>query len=109
MFKFKLIVPLLLSFATALALAAVDVNRADRAALESVRGIGPALSGKLIAARQQAEFKNWQDLIDRVGGVGPGSAARLSAAGLTVNGEPYGSAAATRASKTPVIDKSAKR
>lgn len=85
----KLILATVLSLASALALAAVDVNRADQAALETVRGVGPALSGKLLAARKQAEFKSWQDLIDRVAGVGPGSAARLSAAGLTVNGEAY--------------------
>ncbi|HSV68524.1 MAG TPA: helix-hairpin-helix domain-containing protein [Methylibium sp.] len=83
----------ILSFAAAAAMAAVDVNKADQAALESVRGVGPGLSGKLMEARKQTAFKNWQDLIDRVGGVGPGSAARLSAAGLTVNGEAYTAAA----------------
>lgn len=78
-----------LSFAAA---AAVDVNQASRAELESVKGIGPALSGKILAARDEARFKDWADLVDRVSGLGPGSAARLSSNGLTVAGAPYAAA-----------------
>lgn len=74
--------------------AAVEVNRADQASLESVKGIGPALSGKLLAERQKAPFRDWGDLIGRVGGVGPGSAQRLSDAGLTVEGKPFAAPAA---------------
>ncbi|MBL0719491.1 helix-hairpin-helix domain-containing protein [Piscinibacter sp. Jin2] len=80
---------LLLGCAAGAAWSAVDVNRADQASLESVKGIGPALSGKLLAERQKAPFRDWSDLIGRVGGVGPGSAQRLSDAGLTVEGKPY--------------------
>lgn len=83
-----------LSFAAA---AAVDVNQATRADLESVKGIGPALSGKILAARDEARFKDWSDLVDRVGGLGPGNAAKLSANGLTVAGAAYGGAAAPAA------------
>lgn len=79
------------------AFAAVDVNKADQAALESVKGIGPSLSGKLLDERKKGAFKDWPDLIDRVGGVGPGNAARFSTAGLTVNGAAY--AAAPKAEK----------
>lgn len=80
------------------AAAAVDVNRASVAELESVKGIGPALSAKISAARQQAPFKDWADLVERVGGLGPASAVRLSQAGLTVAGAAYagGAAAAPR-------------
>lgn len=80
-----------LSFAAA---AAVDVNQASRAELESVKGIGPALSGKILAARDESRFKDWADLVDRVSGLGPGTANRLSAQGLTVGGSAYASAVA---------------
>ena len=36
----------------------------------------------------QSAFKDWPDLVDRVGGVGAGNAARFSQAGLTVAGKP---------------------
>lgn len=75
-----------------LAMANVDVNKADQAALESVKGIGPALSGKILAERKTAAFKDWPDFMDRVVGVGPKSAARLSEAGLTINGTAFGNA-----------------
>ena len=69
--------------------AAADVNQASAAELEAVKGIGPALSGKILAARQQGSFKSWQDLVERVSGMGPGNAARLSQNGLTVAGAAY--------------------
>ena len=68
---------------------AADVNLAGAAELEAVKGIGPALSGKILAARQQGAFKTWADLVERVSGLGPGNAARLSQNGLTVAGAPY--------------------
>jgi competence protein ComEA len=71
------------------AFAAVNVNQASQAELETVKGIGPSLSGKILKARQTAEFKSWGDLVERVGGIGPGNAARFSKAGLTVSGAPY--------------------
>ena len=87
--------------------AGADANRATQAELESVKGIGPGLSGKILKARQAAEFKNWGDLVDRVGGIGPGNAARFSQAGLTVSGAAYdGQAMPTgQGSKTGSADK----
>jgi competence protein ComEA len=76
------------------AFAAVDVNQASQAELESVKGIGPALSTKILDARKASSFKDWGDFVDRVGGVGPGNAARFSQAGLTVGGQAYGGAPA---------------
>jgi competence protein ComEA len=69
--------------------AAVDANQANQAELETIKGIGPGLSGKILDARKTAPFKDWNDLVDRVGGVGPGNAARFSQAGLTVNNVAY--------------------
>jgi competence protein ComEA len=90
----KLIATVLAVFALN-AFAAVDANQATRADLESVKGIGPGLSGKILKARESGGFKNWGDLVERVGGIGPGNATRLSQAGLTVGGNVYdGSATA---------------
>lgn len=88
------------------AFAAVDANQATRADLETVKGIGPGLSGKIIEARKAGQFKDWNDLVERVGGVGPGNAARLSQAGLTVGGSAYnGAAAAPKAEKKARVAK----
>ena len=78
--------------------AAVDVNKAGAAELDSIKGIGPAMSGKILAERKKGEFKDWTDLVDRVSGVGAGNAAKFSKEGLTVNGTPY-TAAAGKAEK----------
>ena len=64
-------------------------NAADAVALDAVKGIGPATSAAIIQARKAGPFKSWADLVTRVRGVGEANAARLSAAGLTVNGQPY--------------------
>lgn len=66
--------------------AAVDVNRASQAELETVKGIGPGLSGKILAAREKGAFKDWADLQERVSGIGSRNAAKFSGAGLTVAG-----------------------
>jgi len=97
---------------------ATDVNRATQAELETVKGIGPGLSGKILKAREAGSFKNWGDLVERVGGVGPGNAARFSQAGLTVGGAAFDPAAlpakpakepkATKAPKAEGAEKPAK-
>lgn len=70
------------------ALAQVDVNQADQGTLGSVKGVGPAMSKRILDARKQGgAFKSWDDLQERVTGIGPKSAARLSAGGLTVGGK----------------------
>jgi competence protein ComEA len=73
---------------------ATEVNTASQAELERVRGIGPALSQRLLDERAKAPFSDWADLQRRAGGVKSAAAARLSAAGLTVNGSAYAAAAA---------------
>ena len=79
------------------AFAAVDANQASRADLETVKGIGPGLSGKIVEARKAGSFKDWSDMVERVSGVGPGNAAKLSQGGLTVAGATYDGAAAAPA------------
>ncbi len=74
--------------------AAVDANQASAAELDSIKGIGPGLSGKIMDERKKAPFKDWNDLIVRVNGVGATSAAKYSDQGLTVNGSVYSGAAA---------------
>ena len=91
---------LLTAFALS-AFAAVDVNQASQAELQTIKGIGPSLSGKIVQARKSANFKTWDDLVERVSGVGPGNAARLSQAGLTLSGATYdGKAAAAKPAKS---------
>jgi len=79
--------------------AAVDVNKATAAELDGIKGIGPAISGKIIDERKKGNFKDWNDFITRVQGVGEGNAAKFSAEGLTVNGAGFSGAAATPAKK----------
>lgn len=69
--------------------AGVELNSATVAELDSVKGIGPALSRRVLEERQKAPFADWADFMARVRGVGARAAARWSAADLTVNGEPY--------------------
>lgn len=89
------------------AFAATDVNKADQAQLESVKGIGPSMSNRLLEARKTAPFKDWNDLIDRVQGIGPAKAGKLSAEGLTVNGAVYAAGAAPAEKAKPAADKKA--
>jgi competence protein ComEA len=84
---------------TVAAHAAVDINKASQAELEAVKGIGPSMSERILVERQKAEFKDWNDVIVRVKGVGEGNAAKFSAAGLTVGGSVYATSAAAPADK----------
>lgn len=66
--------------------AAVDINKATAADLDSIKGVGPSLSGKILNERKKGNFKDWNDFVERVKGVGEGNAAKFSAEGMTVNG-----------------------
>jgi competence protein ComEA len=79
--------------------AAVDVNKAGAADLDSIKGIGPAMSTKILDERKKGNFKDWNDFISRVKGVGEGNAAKFSAEGLTVGGAAFKGAAAPAAKK----------
>jgi competence protein ComEA len=81
-----LCIALSLSLSAAFA-AAVEVNTADEAALESVKGIGPVHAKAIIDERtKHGPFKDADDLAARVKGIGPKSVVNLEAAGLTING-----------------------
>jgi competence protein ComEA len=81
-----LFVALVLSLSAGFA-AAVEVNSADQAALESVKGIGPAHAKAIIDERtKNGPFKDADDLANRVKGIGQKSVKNLEAAGLTING-----------------------
>ncbi len=97
----KFLATLLALFFAAAAFAAVDANTATQAELEGVKGIGPALSTKIIDERKKGAFKDWQDMVTRVSGVGEKNSAKFSTGGLTVNGAPFaGAPAAPAATKT---------
>lgn len=88
--------------------AAVDVNQANAAELDSIKGIGTVISGKIIEERKKGAFKDWSDLLARVNGIGPKSAANFSKVGLTVGGTAYSAtsapvAAAPKAPVAPVV------
>jgi competence protein ComEA len=91
----KILAVLAMLYAVA-SFAAVDVNKATAAELDSVKGIGPAISSKIIDERKKGSFKDWNDFISRVKGVGEVNAAKFSAEGLTVNGNSLKGASATK-------------
>jgi competence protein ComEA len=98
---------LLLAFAALYAVAAfaaVDVNKATAAELDGIKGIGPGISTKILDERKKGAFKDWDDLVTRVKGVGDGNAAKFSAEGMTVNGASY-KGAAPKADAKPAAKK----
>jgi competence protein ComEA len=76
-----------LAASMSMAFAQVDVNKADAAALDSVKGIGPSMSKTILDERAKGEFKDWADFQKRVKGVADKKAAKLSEAGLQVSGK----------------------
>ena len=89
------------------AFAAVDVNKATEAELDGIKGIGPVTTKLIISERKKGEFKDWDDFVARVNGVGDKSAAKFSAEGLTVSGAKYQGPSAAPAKKAdkPLMEK----
>jgi len=80
---------------TGFAFAQVDVNKADAAALDGIKGIGPNMSKTILDERGKAgPYKDWADFQKRIKGMGDKRAAKLSEAGLQVNGQAKEGAAA---------------
>ncbi len=77
-----------MSFLSAIgvACAAVDANTASQSELESISGIGPATSARIIEERGRQPFRDPQDLMRRVKGIGEAKIRKMVAAGLAVGG-----------------------
>ena len=77
----KIFLFLIAMLCAAVCLAGTDVNKANAADLDSIKGIGPALSGKILDERKKGNFKDWNDLLARVKGMGQKNAASGAASG----------------------------
>jgi competence protein ComEA len=87
MFKKMILAVAALVATMSFAFAAVDVNKADQAALDGIKGIGPTMSKAILAERKKGgDFKDWNDFQSRVKGIGDKNSEKLSQAGLTVGG-----------------------
>jgi competence protein ComEA len=101
---FKKILAFFAAMSLVAAFAAVDVNKATEAELDGIKGIGPVTSKLITAERKKGEFKNWDDFVTRVKGVGEKNAAKFSAEGLTVGGTAYTGAGAADAKAKVATD-----
>lgn len=102
---FKKVLAFFAAMSLVAAFAAVDVNKANEAELDSVKHIGPVTSKLILSERKKGDFKSWEDFITRVKGVGDKRAAEFSAAGLTVGGSAYAGPAAAKAKTDAKTDK----
>ena len=98
---FKKLFAFLAAMSFAVAFAAVDANKGTAAELDGIKGIGPVVSAKIIDERKKGDFKDWNDFIVRVKGVGDKNAVKFSAEGLTVGGASF-KGVAPAAKKTDV-------
>lgn len=106
----KKILAVLAMLYAAASFAAVDVNKATAVELDGIKGVGPAISGKILEERKKGSFKDWNDFIERVKGIGEANAIKFSAEGMTVNGAGFQpSAAAPAAKKEEKKDAKAKK
>jgi competence protein ComEA len=105
----KKILSVLLMLYAAACFAAVDANKANAAELDSIKGVGPAMSTRILDERKKGNFKDWPDFISRVKGLGEATAAKLSKEGLTVNGTEFKGAAAAKAEPAKPAASAAKK
>lgn len=68
---------------------ATDINLANEAELDGIRGFGPPTTVRILQERAKAPFASWADLMRRVKGIKQARARQLSSEGLTVNGQTY--------------------
>ena len=62
---------------------------ATEAELDSIKGLGPSQTARILQAREKGLFKDWSDFMARVKGIKAPTASKLSLNGLTVNDQPY--------------------
>ena len=80
--------------------AAIEVNSADQAALESVQGLGPSKAKAILAERKKnGPFKDSADLHGRVKGIGEKTVERLMGHGLVINGQSNANTGASKKTK----------
>jgi competence protein ComEA len=72
-----------------LSVSALEINQANEAELDSIKGMGPAMTRKVLAARADKPFTNWKDLMTRVTGIGKAKAQQFSEQGVLVNGQSF--------------------
>ena len=100
---FKILLALCAAFWASIAMAAVDVNSASAADLDTIKGIGPKMAASILDERKKnGNFKDWNDFAARVKGVGAKNSVKFSEAGLTVSGKAMTGAATKPAPATPV-------
>lgn len=80
---------MLLALLPAAALA-LEINTATRAQLEQLPGLGVATTERILQARGERPFADWDDLAARVAGLRGKRAEQLHRQGLTVNGKAPG-------------------
>ena len=97
---------LLFAFLTTWAWAGLDVNKATSEQLQGLKGVGNTTAQAILDARKAQPFSSWEDLIERVKGLGQGKAAHLSEQGLNVNGQAYAMQKKQKKSKDDRMNKS---
>lgn len=86
---------------TGVCMASTELNEATEAELDSINGLGPSSTARILKAREQGPFKDWADFLRRVKGFKAKSAAHLSEGGLTVNGAPFEASKDAKTKSTP--------
>jgi competence protein ComEA len=88
----------------------VEINTATDEQLQSLKGIGPAMSGRILAERARAPFSSLADFDERVKGVGTITLRRWVTDGLVLatpvqaSGTQRPSTGSARAAGAPVIE-----
>ena len=80
---------------------ALDINSANEAELDSIKGLGPSATARILQARESGPFKDWADVMARVKGIKAATAAKLSSAGLTVNQQGFVAPSSSSSSVMP--------